>query len=83
VIEPPFFAHNKSERQPTQVTFGEARIQNYEVCTWSLTQIAGVAPRSAFPSDGSTVVPSLSSPADLAGNFENLVVAGLRMWESR
>jgi hypothetical protein len=39
--------------------------------------------QQVFPSDGSTVVPSLSSPADLAGNVENFVVAGLRMWESR
>jgi hypothetical protein len=39
--------------------------------------------KQVFQSDGSTVVPSLSSPADLAGNVENFVVAGLRMWESR
>jgi hypothetical protein len=29
------------------------------------------------------VVPSLSSPADLAGNLNSAAVAGLRMWESR
>lgn len=35
-----------------------------------------------FGAPGSTVVPSHGSPADLAGKYKLVVVAGLRMWES-
>src|SRR5271163_4318332 len=35
-----------------------------------------------FRAPGSTVVPSHCSPADLAGKYELVIVAGLRMWES-